>query len=165
MATEGETPTAVARSEWSREAFTMAFYVAIVLIAALVAIDDDHRVTTLGLIWGTTVGLALAHLFAFQLASRLVGERQSLGSVRTLAGAQLTGAVAIAVVSSLPVLFLSEEVEADAVRLVLSALIALAAFAIGRNSGASTLRSAVFSGLVLLVGTGVAVVKNLLLGH
>lgn len=151
--------------EWRREAFTMAFYVAIVLIAALVAIDDDHRLPTLGLIWGTTMGLALAHLFAFRLASGLVGERGPDAHSRSLAGAQLAGAIAIAAFSSLPVLFLPEEAEADGVRLVLSALIGLAAFAIGKSSGASTLRSTVFALLVLLLGTAVAVVKNVLLGH
>lgn len=151
--------------EWRREAFTMAFYVAVVLTAALVAIDDERRLPALGLVWGTTVGLALAHLFAFDLATRLVGGHLTANHDRSLASAQLTGASVIAVVASLPAFLVTDENVVDAMRFVLSALIALAAFAVGRNSGASTTRSSLFALLVLLVGTAVALVKNLLLGH
>jgi len=151
--------------EWRREAFTMAFYVAVVLIAALVAFDDSRRLPALGLVWGTTVGLALAHLFAFDLATRLVKGSFKSDDDRSLASAQLTGAVAVALVATVPVLLFPDERVLDAMRFVLSALIALAAFAVGKNSGASTLRSSVFAVLVLIVGVAVALIKNLLLGH
>ena len=151
--------------EWRREAFTMAFYVAVVLIAALVAFDDERRLPALGLVWGTTVGLALAHLFAFDLATRLVKGGLRSDHDRALASAQLTGATIIAVVASVPVLFFTDERVLDAMRFVLSALIALAAFAVGKNSGASTMRSSAFALLVLVVGIAVALIKNLLLGH
>ena len=151
--------------EWRREAFTMAFYVAVVLIAALVAFDNQPRLPALGLVWGTTVGLALAHLFAFDLATRLVRGRLHSDHDRSLASAQLTGATVIAMITSLPVLFFTDESVVDAMRFVLSAVIALAAFAVGKSSGAGTIRSSIFALLVLLVATAVALVKNLLLGH
>jgi len=52
----------------------MALYVAIGLIAALTALENVTAVPghILGLVWGTTVGLALAHVFAFRIAGRLV---------------------------------------------------------------------------------------------
>jgi hypothetical protein len=52
----------------------MALYVAICLIAALTALESVTAVPghILGLVWGTTVGLALAHVFAFRVAGRLV---------------------------------------------------------------------------------------------
>jgi hypothetical protein len=52
----------------------MALYVAICLIAALTALENVTAVPghILGLVWGTTVGLALAHVFAFRVAGRLV---------------------------------------------------------------------------------------------
>lgn len=155
----------VSNAELRREAYTMAFYVAIVLIAALVAFDDSRRLPALGLVWGTTVGLALAHLFAFRLASRLVMRRRAASHDRSLALAQLSGAAAVGGVASLPVLLFSDEYVVDAMRFVLSALIALAAFSIGKSSGASTIRSSVFALLILAVGTAVALVKNVLLGH
>lgn len=143
----------------------MAFYVTVVLIAALIAFDDERRLPALGLVWGTTVGLTLAHLFAFDLASRLVRGDEVGGHQESLASAQLTGATAVGIVASIPVLLVSDEAVVDAMRFVLSAVLAVAAFAIGKNAGAGTTRSSVFALLVLVSGTTVALVKNLLLGH
>ena len=55
----------------------MSLYVAIVLLAALMVVPDSSGhgdVQVLGLVWGTTIGLALAHLFAFRVSARLVSE-------------------------------------------------------------------------------------------
>ena len=51
----------------------MALYVSIALLAALAAVDEDalSRNDTLLLIWGTSLGLAVAHYVAFRLASAL----------------------------------------------------------------------------------------------
>jgi hypothetical protein len=56
-----------------KEAWTMALYVAVCLIAALTALESVTAVPghILGLVWGTTVGLAVAHVFAFRIAGRL----------------------------------------------------------------------------------------------
>lgn len=144
----------------------MAFYVAICLIAALVAIDNEqHRVPTLAIIWGTTIGLALAHLFAFRLASRLVGYGQVGPHERALALAQLAGATAVAILASIPVLLLDAPAALDMARLILVVLIGLAAYAVGRSSGASRFRALLFSGGVLMLGLAVALFKNYLAGH
>src|SRR4051794_3274387 len=77
-----------ARAEVLREAVTMGLYVSVVLIAELAAIPETHlaggRVTgpvggqLLALVWGTAVGLAVAHWFAFRLAAPgFRGERPS----------------------------------------------------------------------------------------
>ena len=52
----------------------MALYVTVCLLAALTALQNVVAVPgrVLGLVWGTTIGLALAHLFAFRIAGRLV---------------------------------------------------------------------------------------------
>ena len=151
--------------EWRREASTMAFYVAVCLIAALVALDDDRRLATVGIVWGTTIGLALAHLFAFRLAARLVGGGRIDTHEASLVVAQLTGAVVVAVIATIPVLIFPAPTDADATRLVLSGFIGLAAFATGRSYGAGTAKSAIFAGSVLLSATAIALVKNFLLGH
>jgi hypothetical protein len=64
----------VHRDQLRKEGWTMALYVAICLIAALTALENVMAVPghIIGLIWGTTVGLALAHVFAFRVAGRLV---------------------------------------------------------------------------------------------
>jgi hypothetical protein len=153
-------------AEWRREAYTMAFYVAICLIAALVALDDgQHGVPTLAIVWGTTIGLALAHFFAFRLASRLVGSGRMGPRERSLGLAQLGGAAAVAILVSVPVLFVDASVELDVARLVLGGLIGLAAYAVGRFSGATRFRSTLFCGVVLVLGLGVASLKNYLAGH
>src|SRR5262245_49555690 len=57
-------------SEAVREAVTMALYVSIVLGAEFVAVVDlaEEEPSTIGAIWGTAIGVALAHVFAFNLA-------------------------------------------------------------------------------------------------
>ena len=152
--------------EWMREAFTMAFYVPIVLIAALVAIDDEqHRVPILAIVWGTTIGLAVAHLFAFRLASRLVGSGRVESHEASLAMAQLAGAAFVAVLVSVPVVLLDESVQLDVARFVLVGLIGVAGYVIGRSSGAGRMRSLLFTAGVLALGLAVAVFKNYLAGH
>lgn len=144
----------------------MAFYVAIVLVAALVAIDDEeHRLPTLAIIWGTTIGLAVAHLFAFRLASRLVGSGRIGPNEGSLALAQLAGAAAVAMLATVPVLLFDSSAELDMTRLVLVGSIGLAAYAVGRSSGAGRMRSLLFAGGVLVLGVAVALFKNYLAGH
>jgi hypothetical protein len=57
------------RSEVRKGTLTMALYVAISLLASLIVIPESRVEHThvLGLIWGITLGLALAHWFAFRL--------------------------------------------------------------------------------------------------
>jgi hypothetical protein len=55
--------------ELRKEASVMALHVAVCLLAALTASgeDADHgHVRAFGLVWGTTIGLAVAHAFAFR---------------------------------------------------------------------------------------------------
>jgi len=49
----------------------MALYVAICLMASLVVIPESAVAHTnvVGLIWGVTLGLALAHWFAFRVSA------------------------------------------------------------------------------------------------
>lgn len=153
--------------ELCKEAFTMALYVAICLLAALTAVSDDAiaHVDTLKIVWGTTVGLALAHWFAFRVSARLVAS----GAVRRhdadAAGAQIAGAAAVAVLATLPVILLSESVELAAVRLVLAIFIALVGLGVARTAGATTAWSIAYAGSVLVVAVSVAIAKNVLSGH
>ena len=89
----------------------MALYVAVCLIAALTALENVTAVPgdILGLVWGTTVGLALAHVFAFRVAGRLVHDGVLPKADRIVSVVQLVGAAAVAVVVSVPVLLASTE--------------------------------------------------------
>src|SRR3954466_10752940 len=105
--------TSEGRKDVLREAVTMTLYVSVVLIAELAAIPETHfshgRVTgavggqLLAIIWGTAVGLAIAHWFAFRLAGRAFRGDRVTGLDTRVGLAQIGGAMFVAVVSSLPV--------------------------------------------------------------
>src|SRR3712207_9185470 len=103
--------------ELRKESYTMALYVAICLLAALLALPDTiaARSHLIGLVWGVTIGLAAAHWFAFRVAARLVGA----GTIRPhdikSAGVQLLGAAVVAVLASIPIVLLPVSVEYQAV--------------------------------------------------
>jgi hypothetical protein len=70
------------RAEVRREATTMVLYVSVVLLAELSALPrgDDHGVIRgpvgwklVAICWGTTVGLAVTHWFAFRLTAQGFG--------------------------------------------------------------------------------------------
>jgi hypothetical protein len=88
--------TGVSEHRWElrKEALTMALYVAICLMASLIVIPEsaEAQTTVMGLIGGVTLGLALAHWFAFRVSSRMVGAGTIRSSDVELAGAQLLGA-------------------------------------------------------------------------
>src|SRR3954470_17454377 len=100
-----------------REATVMVLYVSVVEIAELAALPSGGHggavtgpvgAELLAIIWGTAIGLALAHWFAFRMAAPAFrGERPTRHD--TYVGlAQVAGAVLVAAASSLPVLLLSD---------------------------------------------------------
>jgi hypothetical protein len=155
-------------TELVKEGSTMALYVAICLLATLTALPDTTLHDTadlLGLIWGTTIGLALAHWFAFHVSSRLVAR----GTVRVhdaqAALVQVAGAALVGVLSTLAVLLTPDSAEHDVVRLVLAAFIASIGYLVAKETGASRRRSVLYALTVLIAAFGVVLVKNLLIGH
>ena len=156
------------RADYNLEASTMALYVSVVLLATLAAIHNTtnpHAVNLLEIIWATTVGLALAHFFAFRVASRLVRGTAFHRHDLHVAFAQLGGALAVAVVSSIPVVLLPPSSENDVVRLLLGLLMGIAGYASGRTGAASRPRSLALGALTLVLGVTVALIKNSLGGH
>ncbi|MGH3650480.1 MAG: hypothetical protein ACRDU9_07185 [Acidimicrobiia bacterium] len=154
--------------ELRKEAYAMALYVAICLLAALTVVSERHgasRVDDLKLVWGTTVGLAVAHWFAFRVSARLVAS----GTIRRhdveAAAAQLVGAVAVALFATIPALILPDSVELDVIRLALAGFIGVVGYAVARGGGATVGRSVVYGVSILVIAAGVAALKNLLVGH
>lgn len=154
--------------ELRKEAFTMALYVSVCLLAALTALSehaDRELFEVLGIVWGTTIGLALAHWFAFRLSARLVESGAMRRRDTEIALAQIVGAVAVAGASTVPIVLFPASAELDAVRFVLAGFICLVAFAVARSHGSGRGRAAAYSASVLAVALTIAIVKNVLSGH
>ncbi len=146
----------------------MALYVAICLLGVLTAVAeraDAGHVSVFALVWGTTVGLALAHWFAFRLSARLVTGGTFDRDDAESAAAQLAGALAVAVLATVPIAILPATSELDVVRLLLAGFIAAVGFAVARAGGAGTARSATYAATILVVAFAIAIVKNILSGH
>ena len=163
-----------ARAEIFREAITLVLYVSVVEVAELAAIPQEHfadgRVTgpvggtLLALIWGTAVGLALAHWFAFGVAAPAFrGHRPT--RVDTYIGlAQVAGAVFVAAVSSMPVLLLSD-VRAQETTGDVPALIGIIGYFLLRRAGHSRLAVFFYGLTAFVLGLLVALVKARLAAH
>jgi hypothetical protein len=146
-----------------REFLAAALYMALVLLAALVAFpvkrlpSDEIVVATL---IGTAVGLVLAHWLAFRLAAHLTDEGGVWsGSAPQEAAAQVAGGVGVALLASLPFLVLDG---ADALRvslLLLAAMPALTGLAIARLRGRSWLGAGIASAVVFAVAVAIVEIK------
>ena len=163
------------RLELMREATVMILYVSVIEIAELAAIPESHlsfgRVTgpvgdhLLAIVWGTAVGLALAHWFAFGLAAPAFrGERPTHHDTQ-VGIAQLAGAILVAALSSLPVLLLSDVRAQETTGDVPALLVGVVGYLVARQTGASRRASVLYGGTALAVGLVVALVKSALSAH
>jgi hypothetical protein len=145
----------------------MALYVAICLMASLIVIPESAvgQTQVVGIIWGVTLGLALAHWFAFRVSARMVGAGTVRSSDVELIFAQLFGAGGVALLVSFGVLLLPDSVELQGAEYLLAALISLIGFGVARGAGATLLRAVVYALFVLAAAVTIAVLKNLLAGH
>jgi hypothetical protein len=146
----------------------MALYIAVTLLAVLSAVADrtDHGDITLGaLVWGTTIGLALAHVFAFRVSARLVARGSVTGADAEVAGAQLAGAAFVAAVASLPIVVLGPTAELDVARVVLALFVAAMGYLVAKAAGATRGRAITYGIVILVVALVIATVKNILGGH
>jgi hypothetical protein len=150
-----------------KEGWTMALYVAICLIAALSVLQNVNAVPghVLGLVWGTTVGLALAHVFAFRIAGRLVHKGNLPRTDRIVSVIQLAGAAAVAVIVSVPVLFAPTVVELTWARYTCAGIIGMVGYLVARGAERGRLRAVLFGLAVLLAAVAVAALKHALAGH
>jgi hypothetical protein len=156
---------------------TMVLYLSIVLLATLAALPTGtdsgdghgtsgvHGVQLLGLIWGTTLGLALAHWFAFRLTARAfsggkVGEKDVLIGL-----AQLGGAALVAALCTIPVVFVGDDSEVQVTAFVPALIVGFAGYGIARAANRSRTQALIMGGIAIALGVAVAAVKNFLLGH
>ena len=117
------------------------------------------------MIWGTALGVALAHVFAFDLAARLFAGGRLDGGIRRAVWAQLASAATVALVVTVPFLFLALGPALDVSGFLLSALIGVTAYVASREAGAGRIRSLVDGLIALAVATAVVSGKVGLTGH
>jgi VIT1/CCC1 family predicted Fe2+/Mn2+ transporter len=158
------TPSTTA-SDVRREGVTMALYLAIVLLAESVPLQayDADSTEVLGAYWGSAIGLAAAHVFAFTVSARLVTHRRLDDATWRGAAVQILAAVLVALLATLPFWITTGE---DAAFVVsgglLAVLIGAAGFEAAWSAGASLARSTIVGALTLAVAAGVVVLKVVL---
>lgn len=154
--------------ELRREGATMALYVSVVLLAELAALPAEHLPKGWGivaLIWGTTLGLAIAHWFAFTLASSAIADGRLQRQDLEVGVAGALGAIAVAVAATVPEVLLSRGEAVRAMLFVPAAFIGLGGWVVARGGGRSPARAFVWALGFVAVGVLVAGLKVALSGH
>src|SRR5262245_31915897 len=120
----------------AREAVIMGLYLSIVLAAEFTGLSHEAHGedVVLGVIWGTTVGLALAHVFAFNVAARLFAGGHLSAESRTAAWTQLAAAGVVALAVSVPFILFGFDTALDVAGFVVAALVGLASYLVSRES-------------------------------
>jgi hypothetical protein len=152
----------------ARELLASALYVTLVLLAALVAVPSDRLPPDrrlVGIIVGSSVGLLLAHWFAFRLAARITTEQGDwTPPAAQEAAAQLAGGLSVALLAAVPFLVLEGSTALSTALWLLAALPAVAGVLIARLQGRSWTFALVTGAWVLLLALAVVLVKTAL-GH
>jgi hypothetical protein len=150
-----------------REGVTMALYVCVVLAAEFVAVSDhaEDEGLVIGVIWGTTMGLAVAHVFAFVLTARLFAEGRLDPAGRSATWMQLVAAGAVALAATIPFLLFALERALNVAAFVVAGLIGAAAYLAPRRAGARRGKSIGYGLAVLAVAVLVVWLKVALSGH
>lgn len=140
------------RREMWREGVMMAVYVSLSLLAVMIAWPGDIGAAAVAV---TSLGLVLAHRFAFRISTQLVNEGRLDAEHLEVLGAQLVGGLLVTVVAMLPLLVLEGETSVLVAELLLVAFIGAAGYAAARSRSAPPLRAAFYMarviGLALLV--------------
>ena len=139
----------------------MALYLCLVLGAEFLVVDDYVSLTrsALGVIWGTALGLAVAHLFAFGLASRLFSGGALHDETRTSIAWQLASAVGIAAALSVPFLIAEVSTAFDVDLFLIAGFIAVVVYLVARSAGSSRARSVVDGAIMLAIAGAVILAK------
>ena len=148
-----------------RESLTMGLYITISLLAVLsFKPHGGGTAAVLTLIWGTTLGLILAHWIAFQLTARLFAGSRLPSHDRVAMVGQALAALSVASLASVPLLLHANAGPALS-RAVLAGLIGLFAFGAARRHGGSGVRATTYALVVVAIALAVAIAKYLLTGY
>lgn len=172
--TETERRARLRREIWL-ESSVMALYVSIVMLAALMALPSDYSASHGGeghsgpsllvIVWGTPIGLALAHWFAFEVAAIGFHAGKVRRSDLALASAQIAGAAIVAATATIAILLADDSSAVQAAAFAPALIIGAAGYGAARAGGRSVTASVVIGVLVLLAALAVAIIKTILGGH
>jgi hypothetical protein len=155
----------------------MVLYVSLVLLATLTALPADggghgtahksgvHGATLVAAVWGTALGLALTHWFAFRLAARLFGGGEVREVDVEIGLAQVGGAAVVAALCTIPIVLFDDDADVEAASVVPALIIGAAGYLTSHLAGRSRRASLVLGLIALVLGLLVATVKNVLLRH
>ncbi len=140
----------------------MGLYVCITVLAAL-TLGPDHAGQSQGdvlrVVWGTTVGLSLAHWFAVAVSARIAPDPEDQHTPLERFTAQMGMALAVAVTTTVVVVALPVDVERLGARLTASAFIGLIVGWESHHSGSSRPRALAYAFVGLTVATLISLVK------
>jgi hypothetical protein len=159
------------RTPWSeerlREGLTMALYLSLVLAAEFVTLEGhlEGRLLALGVLWGTAIGLTLAHIFAFQLAALVFSGGTLAGAAREVIVSQVAAASVVAGILSLPILLLDLTRALAVDRFLIAAFVGVTGWAVARTAGAPQVRALAAGVIMVALGMAVIVAKAALAPH
>lgn len=142
----------------AREVTVVAFYVSVTLAAELAAASsDDSKAIVVGALWGTAVGLALAHWYAQTITAAIA--RGAFDKTDAAEGLREIGAaVGVAFVLSLPFLVFETPTALVFSRWSVVLGTSVIALVLARTAGAGWTRA--FVEAVIVFAIGVAVIET-----
>ena len=145
----------------------MALYVSVVLMGAIATIpakDLDEDVEVAAVIWGSALGLALAHWFAFNASAHLF-RGEGINHEELAEGAwEAFAALGVAVVATVPLLLLDTTAAAAVSLIALAAVVTFVAYVASRHGGLSRPR-ALLRGAVTVVLAAIVAALKIWLGY
>jgi hypothetical protein len=147
----------------ARDALEMGVYLSIALIALIASFEGilDQREEVL-LIWGSAIGLALAHVFAFRLAHIYEHGISPAEGWRSVAAMFVT-ATAVALLASIPYAISSSSASAASVSTwILLAFVGIMAYFAARSRGRSRLGRFAYALSTVVLAALISIVKYIL---
>ena len=143
----------------ARELTVVAFYVSVTLAAELAAASsDDSKAIVVGALWGTAVGLALAHWYAQTITAAIA--RGAFHKTDAAEGLREIGAaVGVALVLSLPFIVFETPTALVLSRWGVVLGTSLIALALARTAGAGWMRAFIEAAIVFAIGVAVIETK------
>jgi hypothetical protein len=145
-----------------READMMGLYVSLTLLAVLLTgndLDEHTKLDVLWIVWGTTIGLAVAHWFALVMSVRLVRDPHVHHSPMEMLLAQMVMSALLAMTATLVVVVLPERFDRLGARLTAAFFIGAIVYGESRFSGRSARRAAALGAFVLAIAMSIATFK------
>jgi hypothetical protein len=116
-------------------------------------------------IWGTAVGLTLAHAFAFNLAASLYSRDLDRGEATAVVISQVAAAVAVAALLSIPFMLLDLSTALNVDQFLVIAFLGFTGWGVAHTTGRAGLQALTFGAVLLVLGVTVVLVKVALSAH